>query len=269
LSPRENTKLDAYSITEVFGQNKVLDSLFITDKASVTEALNFAYTLDYVHRFKREGERLSVSAHYTDYSYSDFQNVETDYFFPNEGIPFRENRFQTFSSQGINLYTGQIDYELPINETSLFETGLKISSIDSRSVLDQYNFINGNRVEDLQNSDIFLYDEMNYAAYASYSKDWNKWSLQVGLRTEYTDLKGKSETANQINSSNYIKFFPSIYILNHINENNDIYFNYKKRIYRPRYSELNPFKYYFNDYSYSTGNPNLRPQIDDVITLGY
>lgn len=269
LSPRDNTKFDVNSTTNVFGPNNDLDSLFITDKTSVTEALNFAYTLDYVHKFKKEGERLSVSAHYTDYDYSDFQNVETGYFFPNAATPFRENRFQTFSSQDINLYTGQIDYELPINETSSFETGLKISSIDSRSVLNQYNFINGNRVEDLQNSDIFLYDEMNYAAYVSYSKDWNKWSLQAGLRTEYTDLYGKSETTNQINNSNYIKFFPSIYILNHINENNDVYFNYQKRIYRPRYDELNPFKYYFNDNTYSTGNPNLRPQIDDVLTLGY
>lgn len=269
LSPRDNTKFDVNSTTKVFGPNSILDSLFITDKTSVTEALNFAYTLDYVHRFKKEGERLSVSAHYTDYDYSDFQNVETGYFFPNAATPFRENRFQTFSSQDINLYTGQIDYELPINETSSFETGLKITSIDSRSVLNQYNFINGNRVEDLQNSDIFLYDEMNYAAYASYSKDWTKWSLQAGLRTEYTDLYGKSETTNQINNSNYIKFFPSIYILNHVNENNDIYFNYQKRIYRPRYSELNPFKYYFNDNTYRTGNPNLRPQIDDVLTLGY
>ncbi|MBU3822270.1 TonB-dependent receptor [Flavobacteriaceae bacterium XHP0103] len=269
LSPRENTKFDVNSTTQVFDSNRILDSLFITDKISVTEALNFAYTLDYVHKFKREGERLSVSAHYTDYDYSDFQNVETGYFFPNAATPFRENRFQTFSSQDINLYTGQIDYELPINETSSFETGMKISSIDSRSVLNQYNFINGNRVEDLQNSDIFLYDEMNYAAYASYSKDWSKWSLQAGLRTEYTDVKGKSKTTNQVNNNNYIKFFPTFYILNHINENNDIYFNYKKRIYRPRYGELNPFKYYFNDNTYSTGNPNLSPQIDDVLTLGY
>src|SRR5690606_29900366 len=136
-----------------FGLNRILDSLFVTDKISVTEALNFAYTLDYVHKFKREGERLSVSAHFTDYSYSDFQNVETGYFFPDASAPFRENRFQTFSSQDINLYTGQLDYELPLKNTSRIEVGTKVSVINSESILNQFNFLNGNKVEDVQNSD--------------------------------------------------------------------------------------------------------------------
>ncbi|WP_198513460.1 outer membrane beta-barrel protein [Confluentibacter lentus] len=269
ISPREDTKFNANSITRVLGPNMALDSLFITDKLSVTEVLNFAFTLDYVHKFKREGEKLSVSAHHTNYDYSDFQNVDTGYFFPNAQTSFRDNRFQTFSSQYIKLYTGQIDYELPISDSSQLEIGTKVSSIDSESILSQFNFENGVGVEDLQNSDTFLYDEMNYAAYVSYSKDWEHWSLQTGLRAEYTDIFGYSLLNNELNKSDYLKMFPSIYILNHINENSSIYFNYKKRIYRPRYNELNPFRYYFNDNTYSTGNPNLKPQIDDVITLGY
>ena len=269
ISPREHTKVNANSITNVFGPNKALDSLFITDKLSVTEVLNFAFTLDYIHKFKKEGEKLSISAHHTNYDYSDFQNVDTGYFLPNDQASFRDNRFQTFSSQYIKLYTGQIDYELPINDSSQFEAGTKVSSIDSESVLNQFNFENGLSFEDLQNSDTFLYNEMNYAAYVSYSKDWDRWSLQTGLRAEYTDIKGFSLLNNELNESNYIKLFPSIYILNHLNEKSSIYFNYKKRIYRPRYNELNPFRYYFNDNTYSTGNPNLKPQIDDVLTLGY
>lgn len=269
ISPRESTKVNANSTTNVFGPSNVLDSLFITDKISVSEVLNFAFTLDYVHKFRREGEKLSVSAHHTNYDYSDFQNVDTGYFFPNMTSSFRDNRFQTFSSQYIKLYTGQIDYELPIGEFSKFEVGGKLSSIESESILSQYNFENGVSVEDLQNSDTFLYDEMNYAAYVSYSKDWEHWSLQTGLRSEYTNISGYSLLNNELNNSDYVKLFPSVYLLNHLNENSSIYFNYKKRIYRPRYNELNPFRYYFNDNTYSTGNPNLKPQIDDVFTLGY
>lgn len=269
ISPRSNTKVNANSITNAIGSGKVLDSLFNTDKLSVSEVRNFAFTLDYIHKYKREGEKLSFSAHHTNYDYSDFQNVDTDYFFPNVQTPFRDNRFQTFSRQHIKLYTAQIDYELPIQKTSKFEVGSKISIIDSESILNQFNFENGISVDDLLNSDAFLYDEMNYAAYISYSKDWEHWSLQTGLRTEYTKINGYSLLNNQLNKSDYIKLFPSLYILNHLNDNSSIYLNYKKRVYRPRYNELNPFKYYYNDYVYSTGNPQLKPQIDDVITLGY
>lgn len=269
VSPRKSTKNNATSVTEVFGLGSVLDSLFNTHKLSVSEVRNLALTMDYTHKFKREGEKISLSAHHTNYDYSDFQNVHTNYFFPNVQTPFRDNRFQTFSSQYIKLYTGQIDYELPIKNTSKFEAGAKISSIDSESVLNQFNFDNVEKIEDLQNSDTFLYDEMNYAAYVSYSKDWEHWSLQTGIRTEYTKINGYSLLNNEFSKSDYVKLFPSIYILNQLNNNNSIYFNYKKRIYRPRYNELNPFRYYFNDNTYSTGNPDLKPQIDDVITLGY
>lgn len=268
LSPRKSTKIGANSVTNVSGPGNVLDSLFVTDKTSVTEVINFALTLDYVRKLKREGERLSFSAHLTNYDYSDFQNVNTEYFLPNAVNWFRENRFQTYSSQFIKLYTGQIDYQLPLN-TSMFEVGTKLSIIDSKSILNQYNIENEIRTVDLQNSDSFWYDEQNYAAYVSYSNEWGKWHIQTGLRGEITNLKGRSLSNHNTNNSTYFKLFPTLNILNNLTEQSSLYLNYKKRIFRPRYNELNPFRYYYNDNAYSMGNPNLRPQIDDVLTLGY
>lgn len=269
ISPRKGTRTAINSSTKVFGPNKILDSIFDTSNKAVDEIFNFAFTLDYVHKFKNEDERISTSLHHTFYDFSNFQDVSTGYFFPSSNIAFRNNKFQTFTSQDIKLYTAQIDYELPINETTQFETGFKISNIRSKSVLNQFIFDNGIKEEDLQNSDVFFYDELNYAAYASYSKEWEKWSLKLGLRSEFTDIEGNSISTNTSNNFDYVKFFPSFYLLNRINENNNIYLSYNKRIHRPRYSQLNPFKFFLNDNTYITGDPNLQPQIDDVFTLGY
>ncbi|WP_052143568.1 outer membrane beta-barrel protein [Wocania ichthyoenteri] len=268
ISPRNNTKTDEISETHVFGVNKILDSIFKTDNKLRDETFNFAFTLDYIHKFKKEGEKLSISTHHTNYDFSSFQNVNTDYLFADASL-IRNNRFQTFSSQFIKLYTGQVDYELPINNSVQFDAGLKVSNINSESILNQFNFINDVKTEDLENSDAFLYDETNYALYSSFSKDWSKWSLKTGLRVEYTDIKGNSLSTDKINNDHYAKIFPSIYLINRINDNNEIYFNYKRRINRPRYSQLNPFKYFLNDNAYIIGNPNLKPRIDDVLTLGY
>lgn len=268
IAPRDNTKTQVNSETSVFGADTVLDSIFKTDNKLRDETFNFAFTLDYVHKFKKTGEKLSVSAHHTNYDFSSFQNVDTDYLFPDQSL-IRNNRFQTFSSQIIKLYTGQIDYELPIHDSGQFEAGGKVSNINSESILDQFIFKNDEKIEDLENSDTFLYDETNYAVYSSFSKDWSAWSLKTGIRLEYTDIKGNSLSTNQINNNDYIKFFPSLYVLHRINKNNDIYFNYNKRIYRPRYTQLNPFKYFLNDNAFITGDPNLQPQIDDTFTLGY
>ncbi len=267
IAPRESTKTFVNSTTDVFDSNKLLDSTFVTDNRLVDETYNLAFTLDYEHKFNKEGEKLSISTHHTNYDFSSFQNVDTDYLFPDNTL-IRNNRFQTFSSQLIQLYTGQLDYEFP-GTSFQFETGVKVSNINSKSILTQYVFNDNTKEIDEDNSDTFLYDETNYSAYASFSKDWDKWILKTGLRAEYTDTRGQSLSANQINSNDYLKVFPSIHILNRINDKNELYFNYKKRIYRPRYSQLNPFKYFLNDNAFVTGDPNLRPQIDDVLTLGY
>lgn len=268
ISPRANTETQVNSETQVFGPTKVLDSIFNTENKLRDETFNLAFTLDYSHKFDKEGEKLSASLHHTNYDFSSFQNVDTEYLFPDETL-IRNNRFQTFASQEIKLYTGQIDYELPIGDYAQFEAGGKVSNINSENILNQFTFNNGIREDDLENSDVFLYDETNYALYSSFSKDWDKWSLKSGLRIEYTDIKGNSISTNQNSNNDYLKFFPSLYITNRINDNNEIYFNYNKRIYRPRYAELNPFRYFLNDNTYITGDPNLRPQIDDTFILGY
>ncbi|WP_298238299.1 outer membrane beta-barrel family protein [uncultured Algibacter sp.] len=268
ISPRENTKTQVNSETEVFGSDKLLDSIFKTDNKLRDETFNIAFTLDYLHKFKKEGETLAISGHHTNYDFSSFQNVDTNYLFPDQS-PIRNNRFQTFSNQIIKIYTGQLDYELPITAKAQFEAGAKVSNISSENTLNQFTFENDMRQEDFENSDIFLYDETNYALYSSYSNDWESWSLKLGLRTEYTNIKGNSISTNQNSDTDYIKFFPSLHVLNRFNSNNEIYFNYNRRIYRPRYNQLNPFKYFLNDNAYVTGDPNLQPQIDDLFTLGY
>ena len=269
IKPRDVSKTNTNSNTLVFGANKVLDSTFNSLNRLVEETFNLAFTLNYLHEFNKEGEQISASSHYTNYDFSNFQDVNTGYFFPSNNVSFRENKFQTFSSQKINIYTSQVDYELPINNLALFETGVKISNISSESILNQFTFEDDIRTEDIENSNRFLYDEAIYAGYLSYAKDWNSWSLKSGIRLEYTDIEGNSLSTREININDYFNFFPTIHLSKKIKPGNKIYFNYNKRIYRPSYSQLNPFKYFFNDNTFLSGDPNLVPQIDDQFTLGY
>lgn len=269
IAPRENSRIRVNSLTEIFNANRALDSTFRTFNNLVSEKLNLAFSLGYIHKFKREGEQLSVDLHHTDYDFSEFQNVDTGYFFPGASLSFRDNRFQTFSSQDINLMTGQIDYKLPSTDGSVFEAGVKAVSISSNNVLDQFNFENGIRSEDLENTDVFVYDEKNLAGYLSYEKDWERWSIKAGLRVEVTATEGTSLATNTPNTNDYTNLFPSFYLLNRLGNEDEIYFSYNRRIYRPRYSELNPFRKFLNDNAFITGDPGLLPEIDDSFVLGY
>ncbi|WP_248722970.1 outer membrane beta-barrel protein [Seonamhaeicola sp. ML3] len=268
IAPRKVTRKTSNSSTEIFNTNGVLDSIFNTFNPRVDETYNIAINLDYVHKFKKPGEELTFNIHHTNYDTSNFQNVDTDYLFPDNSL-IRTNKFQTFSSQVIKLNTSQVDYSLPLPNSASLETGVKFANIDSDNIIDQFLFKDDEREEDLENSDIFSYDETSFAGYISLSKDWESWSIKAGIRGEYTDTEGFSRANNEASINNYFNLFPSLYIVNRIGDNNEIYFNYNRRIYRPRYSQLNPFRYFLNDNTYTLGDPNLLPQIDDIITLGY
>ena len=69
ISPRKNSKMKSNSITEVFSAINVLDSTFESTNLRVEEKFNLAFNLDYQHKFKHEGELLSVNIHHTNYDF--------------------------------------------------------------------------------------------------------------------------------------------------------------------------------------------------------
>jgi iron complex outermembrane receptor protein len=70
---------------------------------------------------------------------------------------------------------------------------------------------------------------------------------------------------------NYLSFFPSVGITYAVNQRkgNTIALNYGRRINRPDYNVLNPFRNQISQLSYEKGNPFLNPEIVDNIELGY
>jgi iron complex outermembrane receptor protein len=110
----------------------------------------------------------------------------------------------------------------------------------------------------------------NQAIYINGDKKLNdKFNIQLGLRLENTQTNGYSETLNQQTENNYLKLFPTFYIAYKKNDNHNFNFNYGKRINRPRFDLLNPFRTYINSNSYSEGNPFLKPSFRDNFEFTY
>ena len=91
----------------------------------------------------------------------------------------------------------------------------------------------------------------------------------MGLRVEHTDVEGVSISLGQTNSRNYTELFPSLSFTHQLENEESISISYTRRIDRPRYQSLNPFKYFLNDFNFNAGNPNLVPAITNRITFGY
>tara|TARA_R110002020_G_scaffold259768_2_gene473716 strand:- start:55218 stop:57650 length:2433 start_codon:yes stop_codon:yes gene_type:complete len=265
LTPKQDS--DIAVNTEISNAQNQLDSSFITDSRLKDDRKNILLNATYKSVLDENGSEFSVTTNYIRYDDDQDQGVATDYLDP-EGALLRRTDFATEANQINDIFTGQLDI-IKQGASSTFEGGLKFTTSDSKS---NYDFYNSQGDIDSYNeniSDNFKYSENIYAAYTSYSKDWEKWSLKAGLRVEYTDIQGNSFLLGEVNTQEYTELFPSAYFMHSPNENNTFVLNYNRRIIRPDFASLNPYRYYLNENNFQAGNPDLRPGIENKISFDY
>lgn len=253
--------------TEIRNNQNQLDSTLTTSSQVDNDNSNIAVDLSYKHLPKKEGTSLSLNVHYTAFNEDQLQRVSSDYFNPS-GNFIRNFSFFTDSRQKVDIFTGQVDYVTPLSGTT-WETGTKFSSVYSRSGIDFFNVRGGNEVFNPEFSDDFIYDEKVWAGYISIVKNWGKWSLKTGLRAEYTDAEGRSIPLATSNTQDFFELFPTFYLLYTPNENHSFSFDYSRRLQRPKYQDLNPFRYFVNENDFFVGNPTLQPNFSHNFNLNF
>lgn len=173
------------------------------------------------------------------------------------------------NNQNIKNFSGKIDFEIPTKFINL-EFGGKLSTSTTNNNAVFYNNETGDPTLDLGQTNTFKYKEKIQALYISGNKKiGSKWESQIGLRLETTQTEGFSLNLNQTNKKNYAKLFPTFYLTYNANENNTFSFNYTRRIVRPNYQQLNPFRIYSSPYVYAEGNPYLQPSFTDNFDFTY
>lgn len=175
----------------------------------------------------------------------------------------------TTGKQKSYIYAINFDMEHPAKyghwKYGIKSTYVKIRSDNKQNILQ----LDNKYKLDSTRSNLFNYKEFNQAVYCSFSKTIKKIDLEIGLRLEYTQLRGVLISINQVNKQQYIRPFPSLMLQYKHSEKNQINFSVDSRINRPSFSQLNPFRYYTSQYSYSEGNPYLQPLFSYGVSLEY
>ncbi|MDR0791922.1 MAG: TonB-dependent receptor [Chitinophagaceae bacterium] len=170
----------------------------------------------------------------------------------------------------INIFVGKIDYVHPIDKDTKIEAGAKTSFVTTDNNVRYDSLTSGQWQLSNSLSNHFKYTENINAAYINFSKQFKKgWSLQLGLRGEQTVSKGEQITIDSTVNRNYFQLFPTAFVQKKIGDNHTFGVNYSRRIDRPDYQDLNPFRYYLDKYTYGVGNPFLQPQITNSLGISY
>lgn len=265
---KKNLENDFSTITN--NSNNSIDSL-IVNKAE-NKIRNQFTTIDFYSVYKLDTLGRKISANFNYLKFKDSQDrifSSNNLLANNTIIPNSYYSANNISKQDIENYSANVDVDFPAKFAD-FTFGGKVSFTKNKTDLALYNLSSGSSVYDDTQSNRFIYKENTEALYISASKKISeKWETQLGLRFETTQTQGNSITLDKINKNNYSKLFPTFYLTYTPNENNIFSLNYSRRLNRPNFEDLNPFRIYNNKYQYSEGNPFLQPSYSHNMELSY
>ncbi|WP_426476976.1 TonB-dependent receptor domain-containing protein [Chryseobacterium sp. CBSDS_008] len=251
-------------------------SLFTTDKSETQTVLNtvsenptnylqdnYGITTDY--SFQNKGFKLSFLGNYL--SVKNKQN--DDFINRDQGTADILSYWRSDLVNKITIYTAQIDASQKINNIDI-EAGFKYSNSDTDNHIRYDTLSVGNQfVFDPARSNIFSYKEKIWAGYLAYRQKIGNVQINAGLRFENTNSISNAVTVDSVIARNYLKWLPSLSVSYTLNTSSELSLSYSRRITRPAFSQLNPFRFYFSPLNYWIGNPYLLPSFTSQIKATY
>lgn len=243
-------------------------SSILQDADSKSPVGNITANFNVKHDYNKDGKSLTFDVDYSGFSNKKEENFLANYLNAN-GNSTNQTTLRNNTDARINIYAAKTDFTLPLSKTMKFEAGLKSSYVVTNNDFVSEQFVSGIWQNDLGKSNNFVYKENINAVYTNFSKEWDVWQIQLGLRAEHTHSNGNSVTDNKEVDRSYLSLFPTVFVNQKLNKDNNIRYSYSRRVDRPNYQQLNPFVFYMDPLAVDQGNPYLKPQFTDNFELGY
>jgi len=263
---------------------------FSNDTDNHSQQYNFDYKLD----FDKEGHNIELEADYNLYEGDEL----ADFMF--SGAAFNPDYTDDIGTERDRI-TINLDYVNPLSETTKLELGAEarlfnsdINRMSDQLVVNPFD-IEGDLITTPQTQ--FDYGRDIYSGYATYSKGWEKFSVQVGLRAEsvqvtsdtaeaYEDgvvtddlsnvdtdpnveVTAVDDTVFKKFENDYVEFYPSAFLTYNPSEKNQYQLSYSRRVDRPGLGQVNPIREWATPLISSFGNASLEPQFTNSVEVNY
>lgn len=216
---------------------------------NLSEQYNFDYKLD----FNTEGHNLELEIDHNRF------NDDEDAFFRTTGNTLFPDYMDFVDTQREQTVVN-LDYVNPLDSITKLEAGLEArifeTNVDYASTGLSYN--QGGSLRPTPDAD-FVYGMDIYSAYATFGRNYEKWSYQVGLRVEDVEVKADTNSVRAF-TDNYMQLYPSGFLTYSPSEKNQFQLSLSRRVDRPGLGQVNPIREWSTPLISSFGNPGLLPQ---------
>ena len=215
--------------------------------------------------------RLSTDVIYAYADHNQEQQMVLHYVAPDgrELRPREGNGHSVF--QKTNAWLVKTDFEASLPADIQLETGAQLSGIRRDNDLRGLTLAAADAwVENPRQSNHFIYKEQIGALYLNLRRAFGKhFSGSVGLRAEHTFQDGYQEVGDTGFRHRRWELFPSASAQYTFGGRQSLSFSYARKVDRPSFSSLNPFRFYKSPTAYQEGNPDLQPSYHHNLQLVY
>lgn len=265
----ELRKINSRAFAQTLDRDLLYRSTLRTD-TEFEDEYDLEYNVNFRKEFSSREHTLNANIQFRESQETEGSDLLSvfDESLPGTGEPLKQRSNNT---EGQENWLIQIDYVHPLGKDHKWEAGL-LSSF--RNIVNDYiveEEVNGNFVALPAFTNNFIYNEDIQALYGIYGNTFEKFSYQIGLRSEYTVINTEllqTEDGSQ-NRRDFFNFFPSTFLNYNFNEVNAVQASYSRRINRPGFWTLNPFFTFSDDRNFFSGNPNINPQFTDSYEIGH
>ena len=272
-------RLETHPVVKYFDEYPLLGMSTYDERAEDYMEYEPMYevTMDYDKTFERKGRSLKTNVRYFTNAENSSSDI-TEKVYPNkEMLEVLDELYQkTGNDQRMRNLQASVDYVHPFMEKAQWEIGAKYTNRNINSLSEVTEQDSTGLYHPLTDYCYdYEYNEQVAALYTSLGNEWGRWSGQVGLRAEMTDvmtnLKGYAhDGTDSINGGKpFVDFFPSAHLNYSVNEFNQFQVSYTRRIRRPGFWQMSPFRSYNDNRNIRMGNPALMPTYMDSYELGY
>lgn len=264
----------SWYLSDRFSKDYLPDSTGIGENATEGRWRQFTANANFQYKFNEQGKELTADFNHIRYDNLSDQLLHNKVQQPSGAIG-SYNHFMYHLPNNTRVYTLAADYVHPMKERMNISAGAKSSFVETDHQSDYFALPENKPVADHSRSNHFVYNETIHSAYVSSRKDWQRFGLQLGFRWENTLTKGhqlgNTVVPASIDRRNYHSFFPSIFTSWKLDSagKHMLQLNYTRRINRPGYQQLNPFLMFQDQFTYSGGNPALRPSYSHRIETAW
>jgi outer membrane receptor protein involved in Fe transport len=171
----------------------------------------------------------------------------------------------------LTAWRAQADYVLPLSAATKMEVGYQFRHVrhDGDFTFDRRDLATNQWRPDPEFTDAMQLRQAIHAGYWQLSHQKTKFSYNLGLRAEYMDRVLTHTLGRQPFTLAQLNLFPSVQALWQLGGNQSLRAGYNRRIERPTTKLMSPFQNHRHAETIELGDPNLRPEIADVVELSY